>query len=318
MKKFYTLLLSFLLMSCSHSEFNDDIKMVCPTGAPSLAFYSQATNTNFETNGTPKNIIAMMNDSSDKDIVVIDAISGINAINKGVKYKLASILTFGNFYLVGTGNDDNNHLDSTDKIVLFGKDQTPDKLFHYIYGNLFDKSIEYVDGVADAGATLIGGKNPYTGSEIRYVFIAEPVYSNVANNPNAKTYGKTSIYANIQELFKEKSGNKELIQAGLFVKDKDDKEYNQKIKNHLLALEESINDAIANPSIVNDKLSNISEDKVKALFGINSNIISKVLENNSVGLGYKKAIKIKDSIDNFIELFDSTGIGSTDEKIYFK
>ena len=75
-----------LLCSCSGKNKNSSedtssqvidtsvLKIVCPTGAPAVAFYNQAENPNFETNSTPSNIVAMMNESSNKDIVVIDII----------------------------------------------------------------------------------------------------------------------------------------------------------------------------------------------------------------------------------------------------
>ena len=67
MKKKYLLLSLICLTSCNvdHST----LKIVCPTGAPALAFYNNVENANFETNSTPSNIVSMMNGNSNYDIV---------------------------------------------------------------------------------------------------------------------------------------------------------------------------------------------------------------------------------------------------------
>ena len=84
------------------------LKILCPTGAPAVAFYNYAKDSNFETNSVPKNIVSEMNQNSTKDIIVIDTVSGLKAINNGAPFKIASTITFGNFYIASTGNDDNN------------------------------------------------------------------------------------------------------------------------------------------------------------------------------------------------------------------
>ena len=81
MKKYSTLLLSLLLTSCNVDS--SSLKIISPTGAPALAFYNHSLNSNFETNSTPSNIVSMMNSSSNYDVVVIDTVSGIKAIEKG-------------------------------------------------------------------------------------------------------------------------------------------------------------------------------------------------------------------------------------------
>ena len=98
MKRNSYLLLSLLLVGCNKNV--EDIQIISPTGAPSIAFYEQAGNKNFQTNGTPSNIVSMMTSSSDKDIVVIDTVSGIKAINAGANFKIAATITFGNFFCV--------------------------------------------------------------------------------------------------------------------------------------------------------------------------------------------------------------------------
>ena len=203
-----------------------------------------------------------------------------------------------------------------DKIVLFGQSQTPDLLFHYLYGKSFDSNIEYVANATAAAQCLASGKNVSTSSEIDYVFLAQPALYTILNNTNAPTYGKASIYKNIQEEYKAKTNNQELVQASVFVRKSEDKDYNKMLKTYLENLDKSINEAIENPTLVKESMDQISADEVASIFQINSNAAKAVLEdNNGLGLGYKKALDNKQSIDSFISLFS---LGETNEEIYFK
>ena len=312
------LLLSVLLLSLTSCGPVDtsSLKIVTPTGAPSIAFYKEVGNTNFETNSTPSNIVAMMTSTSDKDIVVIDTVSGIKAINNGAPYLLAANITFGNFFIASTGKDDDGIMNEGDKIVLFGQSQTPDLLFHYLYGKSFDSNIEYVANATAAAQCLASGKNVSTSSEIDYVFLAQPALYTILNNTNAPTYGKASIYKNIQEEYKAKTNNQELVQASVFVRKSDDKDYNKMLKAYLENLNQAINEAIENPTLVKESMDQISSEEVTSIFQINSNAAKAVLEdNNGLGLGYKEALDNKQSIDSFISLFS---LGETNEEIYFK
>lgn len=311
--KYLLLLPMFLLGACGNGNVDtSSLKIVCPTGAPSVAFYNEANNPNFETNSTPSNIVAMINDASDKDVVVIDTVSGIKAIGKGAPYKIAANITLGNFYIASTGNDEDKVMNEGDTIVLFGQNQTPDLVFHYIYGNAFDSSIEYVTNVQDASKCLASGKNLVTSSDVDYVFVAQPVLFAVLNNKDAKTYGKSSVYVNIQEEYKKKSNNLSLIQASVFVKNTTDKKL---IDGFLKTLNTNITKAIDTPSIVKEGMESIGSEEAIALYGINPNVAVKVLENNnSLGLGYIKASDNKEAIDNFVNLF---GMEGTNEEIYY-
>ena len=254
-----------------------------------------------------------MTKNSDVDIVVIDTVSGIQAINSGSPYLLAATITFGNFYLASTGNDTNNTLDGDDTIVLFGQNATPDYLFHYLFSNQYDSNIEYVDNVQDASKCLASGKNLITGNEVDYVFIAQPALYSVLNNTDAKSYGKASVYLNIQEEYKKKTNNLSLMQASVFIKNS----LSKSIANEFLqSLESDINEALANPSLVVQGMSQISDEEASLLYGINKNVAKKVIEdNNSLGLGFVRSYSYKSDIDNYISLF---GMENTDEKIYFR
>ena len=307
MKKAILLLIPALMLAGCTNDNDRDFKIVCPTGAPAYAFYNYANKSNFETNSVPSNIVAMMSSASDKDVVIIDTVSGIKAINNGAPFKLAASITFGNFYIAATGNDDNGVMDAGDKIVLFGEHQTPDLLFHYLYGDTYDAGIEFVTNVQDAAKCLISGKNQVTSSTVDYVFVAQPVLFNALQKNE-----KASQYVNVQEAYKEKSGGKSLVQASIFVKE------TIKEKNSLYRLldsiEKDINDAVANPDLIADGLKDLSQEEVTAKYGVASQVAVAVMKNNNgLGLGFKAGIEIKDEIDSFISLFS---LENTNEEIY--
>ena len=304
-----------MLTGCKSAEkiineiVSKDLEIVCPTGAPAYAFYNYANKSNFETNSAPSNIVAMMSSASGKDVVVIDTVSGIKAIKNGAPFKLAASITFGNFYIASTGNDENETMDADDTIVLFGEHQTPDLLFHYLYGNAYDDTIEYVTNVQDAAKCLISGKNAITGSSVDYVFVAQPVLFNaLQKNEKAKQF------VNVQEAYQEKSGGKQLVQASIFVKNDEDKKGD--IDNFLTSLKQDIAAEIENPDIIKDALSGLSDDEVQAKYGVGVNAAVAVLKNNNgLGLGYKEGLQNKENIDSFISLFS---LENTNEEIYYQ
>ena len=306
MKKLALLALPILLLSaCQRKE---TIHIICPTGAPAFAFYKYGNDTNFETNTDPKNIVAMMNKSSDKQFVVIDTVSGVKAIKNGAPYKMAATLTFGNFFIASTGKDDNNTMDPGDKIVLFGQGITPDLLFHYLYGDTYDSGIEYVTNVQDAAKCLIQGKNLATGNEIKYVFIAQPVLLNaLAKNTNA------TKYIDVQEAYKEKSGGKKLIQASIFVKNGTASRSANKV---LYDVEDDVNAALENPEVISETLSYLSAEDATAKFGVAPAMaVSALKDKNGLGLGFEKSLAIKADIDAFLK--DVQNLEATSEEIYY-
>lgn len=319
MKKLLTILLTVLMLinlsACGTKKQEEEVvveeaqdlatlKIVTPVGAPSVAFYNYSDNENFETNGTPANIIAMMADDNGPDVVVVDTVGGLNAISKGANYKLDAIITFGNFFIASTGNDENGTLDADDKVVLFGQNQTPDLVWHYIYGDEYDANIIWVAAAGDAAATLQTGKD-LEGQDVDYVFLAQPaLFASLKQNE------KASVYANVQDLYTEKSGTS-MIQAGLFVKntlnDATVDAFNEVLKADVDA-------AIADSSVIGAGFGKISEDEVKAKFGVAAAPIMAVVKNgNQLGLGFEKAKDIKDTIDAFLTVMNKD---VTNEEVY--
>ena len=201
-------------------------------------------------------------------------------------------------------------MDANDTILLFQKNNVPDKIFHFIYGDTLNSALHYVNAVSDAASAIIGGKfsDPDLGENLvpNYVMIAEPALTNVVS----KKGDAISVYANIQEEYKKKSNNAELFQASVFTKN--NLEY-EKVKLFLRDLEQDINDAIENPSKMSEGMSK-AED-ANTLYGVAPAMAENVLrKNNGMGLGFKLAKDNKEAINTFLGIF---GIKNVDEKIYY-
>ena len=291
------------------------LSIVTPTGAPALGFYNFATSNKFETNDVPTNIVPMMV-AGQKDVVVLPTNAGVQAIvGKKAPYLLAATITFGNFYIASMGNDDNNVMDASDTILLFQKGNVPDKIFHYVYGDSLDAGIKYVEAVSDASKALIQGKfiDSESGENVvpNYVMIAEPALT--AAKGQLKEDSKVSVNANLQEKYKEKSGNKELFQASVFVKN--DASVKAKAADFLSTLKADIEGAIANPDLLKEGMKKVGDAESKTVFGVAPELAANVLKNNNgMGLGYKAAKENKASIDEFLKIFN---IAETNEEIYF-
>ncbi|HHT66688.1 MAG TPA: hypothetical protein GX010_00435 [Erysipelotrichaceae bacterium] len=315
-------LLGLVLVACHHNNasslnqnssletFNrSSLSIIAPTGAPALAFYNYGELNNFETNTDPSNITAIMS-AGQKDVVVLPTNVGVKTITTAhAPYLIAATLTFGNFYVASLNNDQDNVMDANDNIVLFQKNNVPDRLFHYIYGNTLDDGIYYVNAVSDASRALKAGTftDEETGNTLvaNYVLIAEPAYSIVKSSKES-----VSIYANLQEEYRLRSNNHEIFQASLFVKNTLAK---VTVDSFLSSLKKDIENVIANPSLLSEGMNKAHEPQT--LFGVSATMAEAVLRNNNgMGLGYKAAKENKADIDTFLALFN---IEETDEEIYY-
>ncbi|MBQ1508256.1 MAG: hypothetical protein IIZ47_02435 [Erysipelotrichaceae bacterium] len=317
---FVILLLGLILCGCAGVEKpveapeEKPLSIAVPAGAPALAFYTQTGNELFAT-GDVKSILPELKSDKGSDIIVIDTVNGIRALNDGAPYKLAATITFGNFYLAATGHDEDQTMDPGDYVVVFSKGATPDLVFHYIYGDAYDENLHYVNAVADATPCLVKGINISDDSHstddepyVDYVFIAEPALTaSMKQNP------EISVYADIQEEYRKKSGQG-MIQASVFVSDRlSDEEADA----YLNTLEEDIRALLDNPDLFVEKTSEFSDEEVKEVLGLpNSAMAAAVIrKNNAIGLGFLRAYENREAIDAFISIF---GLEKTDEGIYLK
>lgn len=310
MKKILPLLSTLALLAgcASKGPTNLEVSVLCPTGAPALAFYNYATDTNFETNANASEGILPLMLKGEKDVVILPTNAGVQAITKkSAPYKLAATITFGNVYLASTGHDADNTLNDGDYIILFSQGQVPDLLFHYVFGDTLDSNAHYVSSGTDAAKCLKQGKNITSNNEdVDYVLIAEPALQNVLNTtPNVK------VAKNIQEEYKTKSNGLDIFQASVFINNNLD---NSKAKSFLKQLEKDVKDGLKDVNKVKEGLA--KAENLTSKYGVPSvEVVEQTFaNNNSMGLGYKNAKENKAAIDNFLSLFN---IAETNEEIYF-
>ncbi|MBO4359196.1 MAG: hypothetical protein J5796_05295 [Erysipelotrichaceae bacterium] len=320
MKKLLAILIVLLaLTACGRPADNgdarevsvEDLTIVTPKGAPVLAFYDQIGNENY-TRVAADAIGALWTGDNSPDVMVVDLSSGVNAIKNGAEYKLAAIITFGNFYVGSTGHDDDGVMNEGDTVVLFGNENMlPNKIWHYLYGTDFDENLVYEADAQSAAADLISGKD-LEGNDVDYVFLAQPaLFVALKKNENA------SLYADIQEEYRNKSGL-DMIQAAVFVRNDVPEET---VSEFLSRLETSINAAIENPELAAEGLSVYTDEEATAQYGFNPAVVVNVFKQknalgiNAMGLGYKKAIDIKADIDAFLSVL---GLPETSEEIYVR
>lgn len=306
--KLLTLLtLTPMMIGCSHS-YEHNLSIIAPTGAPAVAFYNYSQDALFETNADAATGIIPLMVNGSKDIVVLPTNAGIQAITKrGLNYQIAATITFGNLFVCSTGHDSNGIMGADDYIVLFQQGNLPDLMFHYVYGDAFNAGIHYVGTASDASKCLALGIDLSNDNHpVDYVLLAEPAVSTVlVQKPERR------VYANIQELYKEKSGGLEMFQASIFVNKNSDR---NTIDSFLASLKDDIEKGLANQSLISEGLSK-SSDPAK-IYGVAPSIIPSVINENKngLGLGYKVAKDNKAAIDNFLSIF---GLESTNEAIYY-
>ncbi len=311
---------AMLLCGCSSTDSEDmseeKLRIAVPSGAPSLAFYNEMSNDEFMT-GDAKAILPELAGEGGSDIIVIDTVNGVKALNNGARYKLAATITFGNFYIAATGYDDDGIMNEGDYIVIFSQGATPDLVFHYIYGDIFDSNIHYVNAVSDATPCLLKGINIYdderTADEepyVDYVMIAEPALSAAKAQKS-----DISVYANIQDEYAKKSNGLDMVQASVFVSDRLD---HDRAIEFLNGLEEDINRLIEDPELFAKTCeeNGLADEEIKDVFGVpNAKLATAALKDDAIGLGFVKAIDHKNAIDKFVKIF---GMERTNEEIYFQ
>ena len=135
----------------------ESLKILAPTGAPSIAFYSFAESENFTTTTNPQEGLIPMFKTNTYDVIVAPTHGGLTQIVKqNAKYKIAATITYGNFYIVATGHDEDGILNEGDKVLIFQENDVPGKVFKYVYGDL-NLDLTAVNAVSDTKLVIENG-----------------------------------------------------------------------------------------------------------------------------------------------------------------
>lgn len=320
-----TALTSMGLSGCAKDGQNDkdcegygckiftSLKIACPSGAPSVCLYKYVSNEDQVEVRSPEEAsgLAAYMATNQKDVIILPTNAGVQQIVKNnANYKIAANITFGNLFIAATGNDDDNVMNDDDYVVLIQKDNVPDKLFQYVYGHLNLTNVHYLNLASSVKNVAVSGTNSEDeDAVVDYVLIPEPAFTAAkSQNPNI------SQYASLQEEYKNKSENKEITQASVFVSNTADQ---KQVENFLEQLEKDINEFVANPDTIDEYVKDFDNVQFAGKFGVgNATMLKNLTKNgNRMGVGFKRAKTNKANVDQFLTMWPAIGV--TSEEIYY-
>lgn len=282
------------------------LKIAAPKGAPAIALYDMHDEIDHVEITTPANVLAYLSDASNKDIVIAPTNALTSKIMAGnAPYKISAILTFGNFYIASTGNDDNDTFDKDDYIVLFQQNGLPDKLFKYTYGTDYS-NLHYVDEADKANKCLMDGINDTdNNNSVDYVLVPQPALTAglaKAKQNRPEKAEKIKQVKDVQADYKAKSNNSVITQAALFVRPTTDQKKINLINQFLLHVDTTVKGVIKDTTALETKLAGLTDAQIAAKFGApNINILKSTIKTNSIGLGYEIATDFKVNVDAFLK-----------------
>lgn len=275
-------LLTLTLAGCSTHKESYSVKILCPTGAPSLAFVSEYENITENgqidfVDGTDMLIAEFSKANSDYDVIVAPINLGAKLIEKGqTSFKLDSVITWGNLYLVGTSED---ALNGDEEIALFGEGAVPQKVYTSVNADSSLKATYY------QSATLV--QQQLLAGNVKVGMLAEPLAT--ATIAKAKQQNlELKVVKDLQAAY----GDEGYPQAAIFVKG--DKNLSQLFKG----IEEFTSNGYEN---LQSYLETITVEKL-GLPGVE--IVVKSIERQNVR--YEKASDYKETIRDFLKLFNIT------------
>ncbi len=280
---------SFLLIGCSSTSEPENF-LLMPSGAPTLALYEEVALNNevivtTNTNEVKDNFVA-----NNYKYLIFDCINGITFQNQNKSnYEFVSLLTGGNFHLIGINKTLDDVPTNDDYIVGFGNESLiPNKVYTKLYqdapmDNLFAS-------VTDLSSYLksIDAEGKVNNQQIDWIFIAQPsLFSLRSSNSDFDNLVKNGVDINIKDKFKELYNVDYIPQAGLFV----NKTYKENHQNEVAAFKNKVDqmlaDALNNPTKVKETMHSYSEDlqTQAARYGFNENIMFNLQNNGSNQFG---------------------------------
>ena len=111
--------------STSETTSELEFTVTSPSGAPSAALTAFASSDNLVT-GSAQTVQAAFA-SAESDFIIFDSVNGMKLA--GDNYSLVRMVTFGNLYVVSTGNDTDETFSPDDYVVSYGQGLVPDLAF---------------------------------------------------------------------------------------------------------------------------------------------------------------------------------------------
>lgn len=314
------LILVFVAVSCKNNNGNKQeeekvVKVLMPEGIPAVALGGLFEDSEME-------IIVVSGPSvlsselikKDYDVIVAPIILGAQLYSKGsLNYKLNSILTMGNSFLVCKKDKEVASLKDLEgkKIAAYGQNTAPDIV---LKAALEAKGVDVskIEFVYENSVQDVLTNRLMVDSTVDYVLCAEPVISKIEVSLKAKVGEISKI--DLQEELKEELSL--IPQAGIFVnKELDD----DTIKNLTDKVKGNVSYLNTNTEAYVDKLSAYKGDYSYIFENLGKEVILNSIPNSSiVFLDAKENVETLNKYFNMINKFNSKILNNNtiDEKFY--
>lgn len=277
-----------LLAGCSQTKAPEKITMLAPQGAPALATISVYGSEYADVktvSGSDILTAELAKDEPAYDVIIAPINLGAKMMEKGnTKYKMDSIITWGNLYVVGTQDYQDG-----DAFAAFGEAAVPGLI---LKNSGLAITPTYLNSAQDVMVQLTTGK-------VKAGLIAEPVAT--ASIAKAKEHGITlSVLKDMQEIYQQVNGteNKGYPQAAIFVKEGSE----DKVQDALAQIKTFANDTAVNKP---DEIKGLIETAGVDNLGIPSADVA-VKSWPRQNIKFVKANEVKEEVATFLKLFNIT------------
>ena len=281
MKKLIIALITlFIISGCSNPQ-QEKIHIISPSGAPALALIELIDDENVNIDIVDgSDVLQAEFINGNADIIIAPINLGVKLSKKTENYKLSTIVTAGNLYLVST----NKEVTINNKVAAFGESAVPGKIISYLKEELSSYEFEWFNSVSETTSAMLSG-------EYEAALLAEP-YLTIARE---KSRNEIFEIANIQDIYKEKTSLSFYPQAAIFVNTKAEENFD----SLLARIEEGINKYNKDKEKLSKRIEEIDLNK---LGFENKNLIIDAYQR--MGLVFKKSKEEKEAITIFLKLFD--------------
>lgn len=277
-----------LLAGCSQTKAPEKITILAPQGAPALATISVYGSEYADVktvSGSDILTAELAKDEPAYDVIIAPINLGAKMMEKGnTKYKMDSIITWGNLYVVGTQDYQDG-----DDFAAFGEAAVPGLI---LKNSGLAITPTYLNSAQDVMVQLTTGK-------VKAGLIAEPVAT--ASIAKAKEQGITlSVLKDMQEIYQQVNGteNKGYPQAAIFVKEGSE----DKVQDALAQIKTFANDTAVNKP---DEIKGLIETAGVDNLGIPSADVA-VKSWPRQNIKFVKANEVKEEVATFLKLFNIT------------
>ncbi len=305
------LLSSFTLLSCKKNE--EHIKVLLPSGIPSVALGLMFDDNNYDfTVVDGASMLSSELVKEDYDIIIAPIILGAQLYTKNSNnYKLASVITTGNSYLVSRSADVLVSLKDLEgeTIASYGENTAPDIVLKAaLEANGVDLSkvdFVYENSVADVFSNRFMSNN-----RVKYILSAEPIISKMEDKAfKDDPLSKVDLQDSLKEIIDV------IPQAGIFVLNSsiDYSSFLNKVNNNVKYLNE-------NPEEYANKLINITSDNKTIFVNLTEKVISKSIPtSNIVYMQAKENKQIMDKYFNMVNKYNNKILQGKeiDENFYY-